>query len=173
MMIKNVQKNIIFKDLHKELRVLAKTIDSTFNMKEVQLLTDLKGTYKNIFKRQTPTNKKLDLLLDCLMIGTSYYERLTFLKNNLIKQKKPLRFLTSRAVNFVYVQQGFLELKKQDKDVVREVLVSKFYLLAKELNDLIEITDNSLVNIDKLQFNLKSAIGVLRDRFMEENNERK
>jgi hypothetical protein len=159
-----VKKSKSFANTLSELKELSKHHKKLFRMKEVNLLTSLQSKYIHIFKRKGELDKKLNLLLDCLMLATSYYERLVNISNSIIRLKKRYRKLYSKAYLFVVDRKSFQELKKQDRDLIIEGALVNFIDIGEDIEDSLKILSNSMTHIDKLSFNIKSTLSILKEK---------
>lgn len=162
--IKKIQQSKKYQNLIKKDAKHLKTFKTIYSFKEIKLYTGLSKEYKNIFKRYSKLETIINKLLDTLMTSSSYFERLTMIKNKLLELKRIVIIDKDKILNIAYRHPEFLALRKQDKDIIIKTLLIDFKV-EKDINNALLIVDNTLMNLDKLQFNLKSAIAILKVKF--------
>ena len=151
-------KAIIAKDLK-----LYATYKTIYSKKEIRVLTTLDSKYVMLFKRKVNIEIVIPKLLDTLMTSSSYYERLTLIKNALLEHRRAAADLEDNVLSLVFTNSEFLALRKHDKDVIIKSFLKDFKT-AIAIQQSIQIIDNGLTSLDKLQFNLKSAVSLLKTK---------
>jgi len=155
-----IKKSLIVKKQIKELFFLQKRLSTCFSEQEVKLLCGMLE-YKHILKKKISAFEKKMLLADTLLQCSASSERLTNMLNDIILIRKDFNIIDIRAYTVFYKLKEFMELKKQDRDIMLRVLFKDFYIFEDNLINIIKIIENSVRFIEKLEFNLKSCIGAL------------
>jgi len=164
--INEIADSKIYKIALIKIRSLETKITDVVDLNEINILTKLSSTYKNIFKGRSDDDRKIELLLDCLMIGSAYFERLTCIKNDLITLKSPIRTINIKIFANIQKHKDLHKLKKQDRDLICNVLMGpELRNVESLLGDKLDIVVNAMNHIDKLCFNIKSSLSTLKGKY--------
>lgn len=151
----------------KLLREHRKQFKKLFKQHEVAELVSLESSYKSVFKSRLPTEKKIDRLLDVLVRSSAYMERLTAIKNDLISYSTGSLKLVKQITRCLQRQEGFNKLTKKKQETLIEIELGEFVDFERMLKNSLDIINNSIDYLNKLQFNLKFVVGILKDRAKE------
>lgn len=151
----------------KLLREHRKQFKKLFKQHEVAELTSLESSYKSVFKSRLPMEKKIDRLLDVLVRSSAYMERLTAIKNDLISHSTGSLKLVKQITRCLQRQGGFNKLTKKKQENLIEIELGEFVDFERMLKNSLDIINNSIDYLNKLQFNLKFVVGIIKERARE------
>ena len=158
-----IKSSLVVKKQVKELKFLRKRLSDCFSEQEVKLLCNL-TSYKHIFKKKISSLEKKMLLADTLIQCSANSERLYSILNDVVLLKKDFNAVDIRAYTVFYKLKEFMILKKQDRDALLKVFFKEFYIFEDNILNIVKVLENSIKFIEKLEFNIKSCIGVLNGK---------
>lgn len=151
-----------YRKMVSENKEIQRAADRIFRQEEIRLMTNLRRSYKSLFREHRNIKVLVNSLLDVLMVSTSYYERLTSMRSGMKELLGSSEALCKRAKNHILSQVGSPKLKKYERDELVQSALTPFVTLREVLENKVEILDDSLEYLDKLQFNLKTAVSTVK-----------
>lgn len=145
-----------------------KSLKETFlqNKNETELFKciELKKRYLKARNKSLPTAKRVEYLLDSLIIATAYEERLTRMKisSKMLKSKVNNIFETKKN-EIAQETDGFFAKRKGDQDKIIAIKTEKISKFMNEIKDFIDVIEDALEYVRSASFNMKSAVKVLRE----------
>lgn len=145
-----------------------KSLKETFlqNKNETELFKciELKKRYLKARNKSLPTTKRVEYLLDSLIIATAYEERLTRMKisSKMLKSKVNNIFETKKN-EIAQETDGFFAKRKGDQDKIIAIKTEKISKFMNEIKDFIDVIEDALEYVRSASFNMKSAVKVLRE----------
>lgn len=122
----------------------------------------LKNLYDQSKNTSLPTKKRVEILIDALLTGTSYEEYLTSRKVRFMRVKSMGDALLKRRQQRLQDDE-FFKMRKIDQKTRIESSNLELTLLLDEIKTYIEIVNTSLEYIRSACFNIKSTIATFRE----------
>ena len=122
----------------------------------------LKNLYDQSKNTSLPTKKRVEILVDALLTGTSYEEYLTSRKVRFMRVKSKGDALLKRRQQRLQDDE-FFKMRKIDQKTRIESSNLELTLLLDEIKTYIEIVNTSLEYIRSACFNIKSTIATFRE----------
>lgn len=147
-----------------ELKSLYDTFLQNKNNHELFKCVELKKKYLKARNAKLPKEKRVEYLLDSLIIASAYEERLTRMKiTNKMLKSKVNNILEKEKNLIIKKEEGFFSKRKGDQDKIIAINTESITKFLNEIKDFIEIVDDALEYVRSANFTIKSVLKVLRE----------
>lgn len=115
-------------------------------------------------KKKARASDKLDRLMDVLIDSSAHTEHLISLRNDVNIRLRSLQILKKKAISLICRDPLYFSLKGGAREDTKETALLPFSVIEEEMEGLRDNVVATLDGLDKVAFNLKTIISVLKSR---------
>ena len=149
-------------DIKAEISIIKKSVKRIFIPSEVRNLLSLSSQYKNVIKDRMSNEKKINTLLDILLVCSSYQERAVSIDTTLRRLKSKSEKLNNLLRREFNSDDSFVKLKKKEQTCILDAELGPFLDLENNIKRKVEIMEKVVDHLREAGYTLRTVVSALK-----------